>query len=96
MPAYTMAPDAQHVSLLRVVIREDFSCSLAQRLVHDLERVLEYLDARPPKVVDAMMEKVNNSEATMEPSVHADPYFNCKKAINVWKKYALHKTNGVC
>eukprot|EP01018_Ginkgo_biloba_P028560 Gb_41109 [translate_table: standard] len=50
VPAYTMAPDAQHVTLLRVVIREDFSRTLAERLVHDIEKVLQELDTLPPKL----------------------------------------------
>lgn len=33
IPAYTMPPNAQHVTVLRVVIREDFSRTLAERLV---------------------------------------------------------------
>jgi len=31
VPAYTMPPDAQHVTVLRVVIREEFSRTLADR-----------------------------------------------------------------
>ncbi|KAG6492548.1 hypothetical protein ZIOFF_047511 [Zingiber officinale] len=49
VPAYTMPPDAQHVIVLRVVIREDFSCTLAERLVGDIKKVLHELDALPPK-----------------------------------------------
>ncbi|KAM7482880.1 hypothetical protein LguiB_007463 [Lonicera macranthoides] len=44
VPAYTLPPDAQHVALLRVVIREDFSHSLAERLVRDIEKVVKDLD----------------------------------------------------
>lgn len=49
VPAYTMPPDAQHVIVLRVVVREDFSCTLAERLVSDIKKVLHELDALPPK-----------------------------------------------
>lgn len=45
VPAYTMPPDAQHIVVLRVVIREDFSHSLAERLVKDIEKVVKDLDA---------------------------------------------------
>jgi glutamate decarboxylase len=38
VPAYTMPPDAQHVTVLRVVIREDFSRTFAERLVIDITR----------------------------------------------------------
>lgn len=60
VPAYTMAPDAQNVTLLRVVVREDFSRSLADRLVTDLKRTLATLDAQPPKLVQAVAEAINN------------------------------------
>ncbi|GMH17884.1 hypothetical protein Nepgr_019725 [Nepenthes gracilis] len=50
VPAYTMAPDAQHVTVLRVVIREDFSRTLAERLVIDIEKVLHELDTMPARV----------------------------------------------
>ncbi|KAG0469480.1 hypothetical protein HPP92_016180 [Vanilla planifolia] len=44
VPAYTLPPDAEHVAMLRVVIREDFSRSLAERLVVDLNKVLREMD----------------------------------------------------
>uniref|UniRef100_A0A803Q3E6 Glutamate decarboxylase n=1 Tax=Cannabis sativa TaxID=3483 RepID=A0A803Q3E6_CANSA len=49
VPAYTMPADARHVSLLRVVIREDFSRTLAERLVIDISKVLQELDKLPAK-----------------------------------------------
>ncbi|KAI5084778.1 hypothetical protein GOP47_0000947 [Adiantum capillus-veneris] len=105
VPAYTMAPDAQHVTLLRVVIREDFSCTLAERLVRDIRRVLEYLDARPPKLIEAVSAALTEKEPAMKKG--ADPQLlrsssvfdktlNSTRAFNVWKKHSLHKTNGVC
>lgn len=44
VPAYSMPEDAKHVALLRVVIREDFSRTLAERLVFDVTHVLNELD----------------------------------------------------
>lgn len=49
IPAYTMPADAQHITVLRVVIREDFSRTLAERLVLDIEKALHELDAMPCK-----------------------------------------------
>jgi glutamate decarboxylase len=65
VPAYTMAPDAQHVTLLRVVVREDFSRSLADRLVTDIKRVLASLDARPSKLIQAVTEAVQQENKDM-------------------------------
>ncbi|KAI7740182.1 hypothetical protein M8C21_023469 [Ambrosia artemisiifolia] len=45
IPAYTMPPDVQHISVLRVVIREDFSHSLADRLITDIVRVVNEMEA---------------------------------------------------
>lgn len=50
VPAYTMPPDAQHIAVLRVVIREDFSRSLAERLISDIDKVLKEVDALPIRV----------------------------------------------
>ncbi|XP_023522271.1 glutamate decarboxylase 3-like, partial [Cucurbita pepo subsp. pepo] len=49
VPAYPMPEGAKHVSVLRVVIREDFSRTLAERLVLDIIKVLAELDTLPPK-----------------------------------------------
>lgn len=59
VPAYTMAPDAQDITLLRVVVREDFSRALAERLITDLKRTLDTLDSQPPKLVQAVAEAIH-------------------------------------
>jgi glutamate decarboxylase len=48
VPAYTLPPDAQDLTVLRVVVRESFSRDLADLLAADLTRVVAELDARPP------------------------------------------------
>lgn len=96
VPAYTMPPDAQHVTVLRVVIREDFSRTLAERLVMDIIRVLHELDAIPGKLPVATMEakkpeknklfgKKSNIEIEREITTH-------------WRKFVMEKKkmNGVC
>ncbi|XP_061976874.1 glutamate decarboxylase 4-like isoform X1 [Populus nigra] len=50
VPAYTMPADAKHITVLRVVIREDFSRTLAERLVRDITKVLHELDSLPAKL----------------------------------------------
>ncbi|CAI0552847.1 unnamed protein product [Linum tenue] len=50
VPAYTMPADAQHITVLRVVIREDFSRTLAERLVLDVSKVLHELDTLPVRL----------------------------------------------
>lgn len=63
VPAYTMSPDAQHITLLRVVVREDFSKTLADRLVEDIVRVLHELDEFLPNAVVAT-KALDNGHAT--------------------------------
>jgi glutamate decarboxylase len=52
VPAYAMAPDAQHVQVLRVVVREGLSRDLARELVSDIDAALTHLAAghRPDHV----------------------------------------------
>ncbi|KAG2542256.1 glutamate decarboxylase 1-like [Panicum virgatum] len=90
VPAYTMPPDAQHVTVLRVVIREEFSRTLAERLVLDIEKVMYQLDALPsrlpPPLPPAPLLARKKSELETQRSV-----------TEAWKKFVLaKKTNGVC
>ena len=63
VPAYTMPPDAQHVTVLRVVIRKDFSRTLTERLVTNIKQVLEELDTLPSKVTQKLTTEVDNGKA---------------------------------
>lgn len=60
VPAYTMPADAKHITVLRVVIREDFSRTLAERLVLDITKVMHELDALPAKPSSKM--SINGNE----------------------------------
>jgi glutamate decarboxylase len=73
VPAYTMAPDAQQITLLRIVVREDFSRTLADRLMTDLKRTLETLDSQPPKLVQAVAESIQLQNPELaEPDLSVD------------------------
>ncbi len=50
VPAYKMAPDAEHVEVLRVVVREGLSRDLAYELVHDIGAAIDQLAAGHPVV----------------------------------------------
>lgn len=92
VPAYTMPPDAQHVTVLRVVIREDFSRTLAERLVNDIQKVLHELDAMPAKI----QSKIAASGGTVLPK--KDDMETTRQIANYWRKYVSDKkkVNGVC
>jgi len=48
VPAYTLAPDAQEIAVLRVVVREGFSRDIAGMLADDLKRTVEHLESHGP------------------------------------------------
>lgn len=82
VPAYTMPADAEHVAVLRVVIREDFNHSLAERLIHDMVKIVEEIEALPPRVSN----RVKKSEKETAEGVAA-----------IWKKFVDGKKhNKVC
>ncbi|CAK8538079.1 unnamed protein product [Lathyrus sativus] len=102
VPAYTMPPDAEHVTVLRVVIREDFSRTFAERLVIDITKVIHELDLIPSKVVSTSTITVTGEEDAND----AGHVTLAKKSVletqrevsTAWKKFVMNKkkTNGVC
>jgi len=48
VPAYTMAPNAEDQSILRVVVREGFSRDLAGSLLDAMREAVEYFQQNPP------------------------------------------------
>ncbi|GFP82387.1 glutamate decarboxylase 1 [Phtheirospermum japonicum] len=97
VPAYTMPPNAQHVTVLRVVIREDFSRTLAERLVIDIEKVMHELDTIPARVT----EKLTVAEAVEDhhPTIVKKTAIEVQREITAtWRKFVADrkKTNGVC
>jgi glutamate decarboxylase len=51
VPAYTMAPNAEHIAVLRIVIREGFSLDMAEMLINDLKNALKQLRTVEPYFV---------------------------------------------
>ncbi|KAL2334309.1 hypothetical protein Fmac_015522 [Flemingia macrophylla] len=82
VPAYTMPPDAEHVAVLRVVIREDFSRSLAERLAHDIEKAVKLLDILP----SALSTRAAHVTAITSETSEKDK----KSALEIQKEVALY------
>ncbi|KAM3327709.1 glutamate decarboxylase 4 [Capsicum galapagoense] len=112
VPAYTMPANAQHVTVLRVVIREDFSRTLAERLVLDIIKVLHELDTLPARL-SAKLEVAEENNLIIHPNGPTDPAGikkdnNNNKGIkktdievqrevtDYWKKYVLARKAAVC
>ncbi|CAH8266478.1 unnamed protein product [Arabidopsis lyrata] len=82
IPAYKMPADAEHVTVLRVVIRDDFSRNLAERLVSDFDKVLHELDMLPARI-----QGTNNG-------VKKTPEETQREVTSYWKKFVeTKKTN---
>ena len=47
VPAYTLPPNAEHVTVLRMVVKENFSRDMAGMLAHDLRAAVHALHAGP-------------------------------------------------
>ncbi|XP_057761546.1 glutamate decarboxylase-like [Arachis stenosperma] len=96
VPAYTMPPDAQHVAVLRVVIREDFSRGLAERLVSDIVKVVDLLDTLPSPLSTkkAHVVAVANNETSEKAKKSA---LETQKEIALyWKRLVDGKRVGAC
>ncbi|CAH9089867.1 unnamed protein product [Cuscuta europaea] len=99
VPAYTMPPHAEHVTVLRVVVREDFSHTLAERLVNDIQKVIHELDTLPARVGAKL------AAADHDDSPPLDVQKKTEREVTLeitaaWKKLVADrktiKTNGVC
>jgi glutamate decarboxylase len=95
VPAYTMPPDAQHVTVLRVVIREDFSRTLAERLVLDIEKVLHELETLPCRISTKIA--LANEEKEAAANKEKRDLEKTREITTVWRKFVMQrKMNGVC
>ncbi|KAM7487842.1 hypothetical protein LguiB_025326 [Lonicera macranthoides] len=93
VPAYTMPADAQHVTVLRVVIREDFSRTLAERLVLDITKVLHDLDAVAAKVSTNMA--ISNGEKNAK-NGKKTAMETQREITDVWKKFVQARKTKIC
>ncbi|XP_010551128.1 PREDICTED: glutamate decarboxylase 5 [Tarenaya hassleriana] len=97
IPAYTMPADAQHIAVLRVVIREDFSRSLAERLICHIRQVLKEIDALPSRIAHlaaaaAAVAVGDEEEEVKNPSSK----LSLEDITKYWRRLVNHKRNGVC
>jgi len=102
LPAYTMPPNAQHIAVLRVVIREDFSRTLAERLVTDIDRVLKEMDQLPSHVsitaghVTATVGETQDGNGGRKHIQKSVSETQLLEVINTWKRFVDRKRTGVC
>lgn len=98
VPAYTMPADAQHIAVLRVVIREDFSRSLAERLISDIDRVLKEVEALPTRVAV----KAAEVKAGVEDGVRVTKHVKKsereieEEVTSYWRRLVDGRRTGAC
>lgn len=102
VPAYTMPANAEHIAVLRVVVREDFSRSLAERLLSDIDKVLNEIDTLPSRVsmkaahVTATIDEVvNASEGMVKPGKKSVEEIQ-REVATYWRNLVERKRTGVC
>ncbi|KAF3795291.1 Glutamate decarboxylase [Nymphaea thermarum] len=94
VPAYTMPENVHDIALLRVVIREDFSRSLAEKLVSDLEKVLKELNSLSPAAVAPAADTTEgNGRSEMKKSVGEAQEEDSKNSKEV---VPARRTSGPC
>ncbi|KAM0980252.1 hypothetical protein ACFX2C_015992 [Malus domestica] len=101
VPAYTMPANAEHVAVLRVVIREDFSRGLAERLISDIDKVMREVDTLPSQVssktahvTPTVDEVVRDSEVAVKSTVHKSETEAEQEIVSRWK--GIVKKRGAC
>jgi glutamate decarboxylase len=95
VPAYTLAPHAGNIKLMRVVVREDFSRSRCDALVLDLKAAVETLQAMEPQQVEQYKKHVKSHHTAHGKSGHKHAHHKYKG-----EKHSLQgktgKTHAVC
>jgi glutamate decarboxylase len=55
IPAYTLPPNAEHITVLRMVIKENFSRDMVDLLAHDITSTIHVVEHGPsPRVKRAL------------------------------------------
>ncbi|MCJ1248230.1 hypothetical protein MMC30_005447 [Trapelia coarctata] len=93
VPAYTMAPNAGNIKLMRVVVREDFSRSRCDSLVSDIKQAVETLKAMEPHTVDQYQKHVKKHHTAAGKTKHAHPKYKDEKHSLQGKS---GKTHAIC
>ena len=99
VPAYTMPADIEHVTILRVVVREDFGRQMVDKLLSHIQQALVELKEPVPRI--SFTVEVQPSEGDTSGSLHIpETSVHWKKdkqnVIHKDVKVTGEKTKGVC
>lgn len=93
IPAYTMAPHAEKLKLLRVVCRMDFSRTKCNDLLKDIAMTCDYLDQQDAQFVKKLVEAHKSVDRRKAHSRHVGKT-GYEDHHSLQGKYG--KTHGVC
>ena len=79
VPAYTMAPNAQKLKLMRVVVREDFSRSRCDALVVDIKQAVDTLKQMDTKRLEEHTQHIKKNATHSGKSKHSHPHYKKEK-----------------
>ncbi|RKF65536.1 Glutamate decarboxylase [Golovinomyces cichoracearum] len=93
LPAYTMAPKTTEFKMLRIVVREDFSLSLGEKLIEDIVFCLENLDSMSQEERKKCQEQIHKQIVNSSRAKHNHSgYVNEKHSL----QGKTGKTHAVC
>ncbi|XP_010465834.1 PREDICTED: glutamate decarboxylase 5-like [Camelina sativa] len=93
IPAYTMPADAQHIAVLRVVIREDFSRGLGDRLITHIIQVMKEIEGLPSRIAHIAAAAAVSGDDEVEVKTTK---MSLEDITKYWKRLVEHKRNIVC
>lgn len=92
VPAYTMAPHASDLKLMRVVVREDFSRSRCDQLIHDIRQSIDVLNSMDKDSITQHMDRAKHKAANRRRSHHVQHFKGEKHSL----QGKSGKTHPVC
>lgn len=93
VPAYTMAPNANKVKMMRVVVREDFSRSRCDALITDLQMAVKELSKMDAKQLDDHKKHRQAGRAVKAEKKKTNNHFSDEKHS---LKGKTGKSHGIC
>ena len=79
VPAYTMAPDAGQLKLMRVVVREDFSKSRCGALVADIKMAVDTLEKMDAQRLQEHTRHTKKHATNSGKATHNHPHYKNEK-----------------
>jgi len=70
IPAYSLAENAKHISIMRVVVQESFSVDMADRLIIDIIKAVEYLNVHYRAIEDRVNHERYEGDRSITSFVH--------------------------